>query len=315
MFVRVRWTILLALVVAFALSACGTPGASATPPAAAAEGAAKPRVVATTSIVGDLVQNVAGDLVDLAVLVPLGTDPHSFEATPKDVTIISQADLIIANGAHLEEFLAPLLDTAGEDTQVAYLSDGVSLLSGTDEHQGAEGEAVDPHIWTTPANAIIMVSNVEKALSALDPANAATYRANTTAYTSQLEALDAWIEEQVATIPTERRKMVSDHLSFGYFAKRYGFEMVGTVIPGFSTASEPSAQQLAQLETAIRAQGVAALFVGQDTSPDLVERIANDTGIEAVVLYDGSLGSEGSGADTYLGFMRYNTEAIVDALR
>ncbi|MHB0856729.1 MAG: metal ABC transporter substrate-binding protein [Anaerolineae bacterium] len=323
--------LLAALTLALILSACGAWSDEATPPPVSGapdqvagnglpetgDDASRLRIVATTSIVADLVRNVAGDRVDLTALLPVGTDPHAFEPTPREVAAISEADLIIANGAHLEEFLESLLSSAGEDVPVAYLAEGVALRTG-ESREGEDEEdteGVDPHIWTSPANAIIMVGNIERALSDLDPANAATYRANAAAYTQQLEELDAWIAEQVERVPPERRRLVSDHLSFGYFAERYDFELVGAVIPGFSTASAPSAQQLAQLQDAILEQGVAALFVGQDTNPNMVERIAEDTGIQVVVLYDGSLGLAGSGADTYLGFMRHNTLAIVEALR
>ena len=170
-------------------------------------------------------------------------------------------------------------------------------------------------MWLSPANAFVMVHNIEQALSQLDPANAATYAANAESYQAELEALDDWVAEQIGTIPAENRKMVTDHGAFGYYADRYGLEVVGTVLPAYSTNAEPSAQELADLQEAIAALGVRAVFVGTTVNPILAERVAEDTGIKLVPLYTGSLGESGSGAETYLDYIRYNTRAIVEGLK
>lgn len=191
-----------------------------------------------------------------------------------------------------------------------------------EEGHGHEAEAAehqhggkDPHVWMTPTNAIVMVHSIEATLSALDPANAERYKANAEAYAVQLAELDEWVKTQIATIPAENREIVTDHDSFGYYADRYGLELVGAVIPNFSTNAEPSAQELAELQNAIVEYDVKAIFVGTTISSALAERVAEDTGIQLVSLYTESLGGAGSSAETYLDYIRYNTNAIVEALK
>jgi len=279
----------------------------------------KLNVVATTSIVGDIVKNVGGDHIDLIVLLPLGTDPHAFDPTPRDLTRVADADVIFINGLGLERFLEKMLKNAGGDIPAVLVSNGVEPREldqdedhETDTHQH---EDHDPHVWMSPANVIIFVDNIENALSDLDPANAVDYQANATAYKSELKNLDNWVQEQINTIPPENRNLVTDHDTFGYYADRYGLEMTGAVLPGYSTSSEPSAQELATLQDAITQYGVKAVFVGSTVNPVLAERVAEDTGVQLVPLYTGSLSEAGSGAGTYIDYIRYNTKAIVEALK
>jgi len=276
------------------------------------------RVVATTSIVGDVVQNVGGEHIDLTVLLPPGTDPHTFDPTPRDVAAVADAHVVFVNGAGLEVFLEKLLQGAG-GARVVPVSYGVELRRfehGHEEEAGDEhaGE-YDPHTWFDPNNVIVWVRNVEWALNTLDPANVAGYQGNAAAYEAELQVLDAWIREQVAQVPPANRCLVTDHESFSYFTQRYGFEQVGAVFPGYSTLAQPSAMDLADLEAAIRTQGVRAVFVGKTVNPALAEQVAQDTGVQLVFLYTGSLGEPGDPADTYLAMMHYDVSAIVEALR
>ena len=325
-------SIVCAITATLVLSGCKpvVPQSSSAPnalaPAKLAAGE-KLQVVATTSIVAYIARNVGGDAIQITMLLPLGADPHTFQGSPRDVAALSDAHLILTNGAGLEEFLEPLIESAAPKGPVVALSDGITLRQleqheEHDEHEEGEEhegehhhEGADPHTWTTPANVIIFAQNAERALSVLDPTNAETYRANANAYVAQLQELDAWVKSQIETIPAENRKLVTDHMAYGYYADRYGLTQVGEVIPSFSTAAEPSAQAIADLEQAIKAQGVRAVFVGVGFNPTLVERIAADTGIQVATLYGGSLGPTGSGAETYMGYIRYNTTAIVDALK
>ncbi len=183
------------------------------------------------------------------------------------------------------------------------------------DHHAHAHDGGDPHIWMTPANAMVMVHNIEHALSELDPVNAETYEANAEAYEAELMALDSWVKEQIETIPADNREMVTDHDSFGYYADRYGLNIVGAVIPATTTGAEPSAQELAELQEAIGEFDVQAIFVGTTVNPVVAERVAEDTGITLVPLYTGSLGEAGSGAETYLDYIRLNTTAIVEALQ
>jgi ABC-type Zn uptake system ZnuABC Zn-binding protein ZnuA len=279
------------------------------------------RVVATTNIVADVVRNVGGNHIDLATLIPVGTDPHTFEPIPQDIAAVADAHVVFANGAGLETFLDLLLESAGEDVPVVPLSHNIDLIQL--EQEGEEEEAehehehneVDPHIWFDPQNVMVWADSIAQALSDLDPGNAEAYAANAAAYTAELAALDGWIEEQIAQIPEPDRQLVTDHTAFSYFTQQYGFEQIGAVFPGYSTLSEPSAQQLAALEDAIREYEVPAVFVGITVNPDLAQRVADDTGTQLVFLYTGSLSDESGPANDYLSLMRYNVHAIVDALQ
>ncbi len=191
-----------------------------------------------------------------------------------------------------------------------------------EEHEGEEHEGDkhhheggDPHTWMDPNNVLIWVHNIEHELSEADPDNADAYAANAEAYEAELQDLDAWIREQVAQIPEQNRRLVTDHTLFSYYANEYGFEQVGTLIPGYSSLAEPTAQELAEVEDVIQDLGVQAVFVGKTVNPSLAERVAEDSGVELVFVYTGSLSEAGGEADSYLAYMRYNTAAFVDALK
>jgi len=319
-------TILAALL--FAVTSCNSPSATATLSQAEHEhempelspvslGAGeKVDVVATTTIVADVVLNVGGDRIALTQLIPLGTDPHAFEPTPQDIAAVSRAHVVFANGAGLEEFLKPLLESAGAHDKTVEVSHGIALLEFGEEHEDEhEHTGGDPHTWTDPHNVAVWVHNIEYTLSALDPANAEFYATNAEAYEEKLVELDGWVREQVAQIPEANRKIVTDHQLFGYLAHTYGFTQVGAIVPGYSTMAEPSAKELAALEDAIQALGVKAIFVGNTVNPNLAQRVAKDTGTQLVTLYTGSLTEKGGQAGTYLDYMRFNVNAIVQALK
>ncbi len=282
-----------------ALTACAAPASPSTDGLLA--------VSTTTSLIGDVARRIGGLRVDVRVLLPIGSDPHAFEPRPQDVAALSDADLVLVNGFGFEETLQPLLENA---ENVVIVSNGIEALPLAEEEGG-----LDPHVWQDPNHVIVWARNIRDAFAKADPAHADEYDANAEAYTAELIALDAWIEEQVAQIPEANRKLVTDHTDFAYFSARYGFEQVGAVIPSVSTGSAPSAQELAALEDAIRAGGVKAVFVGSTVSPDLSRRVAEDTGVRLVFLFTDSLSASGGGAESYIEFMRYNVNAIVEALR
>ena len=299
---------ILLLAVSILLEAC-TPAATQSPaPSAVATRSIK--VIATTTILGDIVKQIGKEAIELRILLPAGSDPHTFEPAPQDVIAVAEADLVIINGAGLEGFLERLLENAGA-TQVVSASDGVELLQMGDDLTGA----ADPHVWFNPQNVLIWTQNIERELSDLDPANAEQYAANAEAYRAELHQLDAWIEEQVTLIPPANRKLVTDHRTFGYFADRYGFDQVGAVIPSSSAAAEPSAASLAALEDAIREMGVQAIFTGTTVAPNLARRVAADTSVQLVTLYTDALTDPGGEAASYLELMRYDVSAIVEALK
>ena len=186
-------------------------------------------------------------------------------------------------------------------------------MEGDEDHHHHEG--ADPHTWFSIHAVEQWVENIEHVLRALDPANAAVYTANAQAYLVELEALAEEVEALLAALPVEKRKLVTDHDSFGYFAAAYDFDVVGTVIPSFSTLASPSAGELAKLQDQIEEESVQAIFVGTTITPDIAQQLAADTGIQVVILYTGSLSDEGGPAASYVDFMRYNVTAIVNALK
>ncbi len=299
---------ILILILILTLAAC-SPGGDAAP----AADDAKLRVVATTSIIGDVVSNIGDDDIHLMVLIPAGSDPHSFEPSPQQIAALSDADLVFVNGFDLEQTLLPILESAAPKEKIVAVSEGVEpiVFGGDEEHAGEDGHRYDPHTWMDPNNVIIWTQNIEDALSKADPAHADAYHRRAEDYREQLRALDEWIQAQIT--PLLPLKVVTDHKVFGYFARRYGIEQVGAIIPAYSSMAQPSAQELAQLEDAIRQLGVKAVLVGNTVNPQLAKQVAEDTGMKLIPIYTGSLSGPDGPASTYLDFMRYNVKAIVEA--
>ena len=282
----------------------------------------KLEVVATTTIVGDVVSQVGGDLISLTVLLPVGTDPHSFDPTPKDIARVAQADIIFVNGGGLEAFLDSLIESAGAVDKVLPVSEGVDFLKDGNEHDHGEDtsggdnhKTIDPHTWTDPTNVMVWVHNIRDKLSEIDPSNAEIYDANASEYMAELNSLDVWIREQVAYIPEADKMFLADHNLFAYYAGAYGFEQVGALIPGYNTLAEPSAQELADIEDAVKASGVKVILVGNTANPSLAERVSEDTGTRLIFVYTGSLSEPDDVAGTYIAYMHYNTNVIVAALK
>jgi manganese/iron transport system substrate-binding protein len=294
-------------------------------PIALAEGQ-KLDVVATSNIVADVVAQVGGDHIDLYAMLPVGADPHSYQVTPQDLRMLTDADIIFINGLGLEEAMALALEDFATKTVAVNTGFTTIEFGPEDEHAHEEDEHAheedehhheggDPHTWFSVHAVEIWAHNIAHVLSDLDPANADAYEAAADAYTEQLEDLHTELEALVMQIPAEQRKLVTDHDALGYLAAEYGFEIIGSVIPSFSTLAEPSAQQLAALQNQIREQGVQAIFVGTTVNPNLEAQLAQDLGIQIVAIYTGSLSDADGPAATYLDFMRYNVGVIVDALK
>lgn len=275
------------------------------------------KVVATTSIVYDIVKQVGGGLIDLDLLLPIGVDPHSFEPTPQDITKLSHADVIFINGVGLETFLNPLIESSSGNFIIVDLSRDIELIQlelnaeVNDHNQGV----FDPHVWMDPKNVILWVKQISITLSQLDSINSSFYNANAQSFIDDLAALDRWIVDLVEEIPPEQRKLITDHLVFSYFANAYDFQQVNAILPSFSTLSQPSAQEIALLEDTIRNEKIKAIFISVSVNPNLARRIAEDTGIQLIYVYTGSLTEPGGAADSYLDLIRYDVNAIVNALR
>jgi ABC-type Zn uptake system ZnuABC Zn-binding protein ZnuA len=275
-------------------------------------------VMATTSLIGDVLKIVGGSDVQVSVLFPIGSDPHEYELTPGDVRQIAQSPVVFMNGFGYEANLQRNLASLGGSVTLVSISEGIQPLAfgaSTLPPGGQVTSGVDPHVWFDPANVEVWAHNAAEALSRLDPQRQNDYQARASAYIIQLHALDEWIQGQVNTVPVSARLLVTDHESLGYFAARYGFTIIGAVIPAYSTLSEPSAQELSQLEIAIEHSRARAVFVGINLNASLAQQVAADTGIAMVPLYAESLSPPGGPAPDYLSFMRYNVSAIVAALR
>ena len=295
-----------------ALAACQPPG-----PATHSGGAQTAlKVVAAETFLADIAQNVAGDRVEIEALMPIGVDPHGFEPTPTDVAKIADSQVLIMNGAGFEEFLAKLLKNAGGQHAVVEAAAGLVSRQRQEGEMADPDQAGDPHFWLDPNNVIKYAENIRDGLSKADPEGAATYRANAGAYIAKLEELDRWIADRVKKVPEANRMLVTNHESFGYFADRYGFQIIGTVMPSVSTGSAPSAQQLAQLIDHIKSTGAKAIFLETGTNPQLAQQVAREAGVTAVTeLYSHSITEAGGAAPTYLDMMKFNTNAIVAVLK
>ena len=276
------------------------------------------KVIAVESFLADIVQNIAGERMVVDTLMPKGLDPHSFEPTPKDVARISDSDILFVNGAGFEEWLEDVIENLPENLVVVEASAGLQSRTVDEEEHADEDEQdheIDPHFWLDPTLVITYAENIRDGLISIDPEGKEIYSSNTEEYIQQLKDLDAYIQEKIAVIPVERRLIVTNHESFGYFADRYGFEIVGTIIHSVSSGAAPSAQQMAQLVDQMRASGAIAIFMETGTNPQLAEQLAKETKIKIVYdLYTHSVSDLDGKASTYIDLMKYNVEQMINAL-
>lgn len=291
----------LAAASVLALTACG-----ADRPTAAATGGPI-NVVATTTVFADIVRSVGGDLVTVDSIVPAGASPEDYEPRPDDARRLAAADLIVSNGVGLDDFLGRLIDAAGAShAHRLVLGDGIPTLT-------VEGRP-NPHFWLDPSLVErYFLPAIKTALTELRPASADTIAAATDAYAARLRALDTADAATLGEVPLERRKLVTFHDAFPYFAAHYGFELIGVIL--HNPGQEPSAADLAALVRTVKAAGVTAVFSEAQFDPKLARTLADEAGITKVVsnLYNDSLGP--SPADTYLGLMTWDVEQVAGALR
>ena len=309
-----------AALLAALLAGCSRPAGPGTAAARAAPAAAP--VIAVENFLADITRQVAGDRVEVRSLIPIGVDPHAYEPTPQDVAAVAGARLIVVNGAGLESFLSKLIQTAGQDRPVLEASHGLASRTAR-EGEVLEGGTIaagpsadpDPHFWLDPVMVVRYVQNIRDELSRIDPAGEKTYGASADAYILKLRGLDAWIASEVAKIPAERRELVTNHETFGYFADRYGFRIIGTIIPGVSSEAAPTARQLARLIDGLKKAGAPAVFLDMGANPQLGQQVAREAGIPVVTeLFTHSLTDAAGPAPTYLDMMRYDVTTIVTAL-
>lgn len=280
-----------------------------------------PRVVAAETFLADIAQNVAGDALHVDALMPIGVDPHSFEPTPADVAHVAEADVLIVNGAGFEGFLQKMLQNAGGRRIVIEASSGLVSRTAREGEAAQTSDAAqhdqgDPHFWLDPTLVVRYVENIRDGLSQADPTHASAFAANASTYIDRLRALDVWIAQQVDQIPPERRLLVTNHESLGYFADRYGFRVVGTVMPSVGTGVAPSPRQLARLAETITRTRVRAVFLETGANAQLAEQLSSETGVTVVSnIYTHSITGPDGPAPTYIDMMKANTDAIVAALK
>ena len=290
----------VAVAVLLLVSACGD----------ASEPEAGPRVIASTSIIGDVVQNIVGEDVEVVVMVPRGADPHSYQASARQAAALAEADLVIINGLGLEEALEDVISSAIHDgATVLEVGPHLNPLPITTQELG-----LDPHVWMDPIRMADAVTLIGATFEANLPGGGWKERA--AAYRQDVERVAAQAGDVVMAIPAERRKLVTNHNSLSYFADRYGFEVVGVVIPGGSSVASPSAADIAELVAVIKDEGTPALFTDSGVPSSVAEAIAAEFGgaLTLVKLYSGSLGPPGSGAETYLELIATHAALIADAL-
>lgn len=271
----------------------------------------KLNVVTSFSILGDLVRSIGGDQVDVATLVGPGGDAHVYTPTPADAKRVSEAKLVIINGLGFEGWLPRLIKASGGKPSVVTASTGVAPRKLADDGHGHVD--ADPHAWQSVANVKTYVMNIRDALIAADASGVSAYLTNADAYLAELDTLDREVREAVAKLPAERRKVISTHDAFGYFAQAYGIAFIAP--QGVSTESEASARDIAAIVRQIKAQKIPAVFLENVADPRLMRRIASETGATiGGTLYSDSLTDEKGDAPTYIGMVRHNIKALTSAL-
>lgn len=288
------------------------------------EAAEATRIVATTTVLGDVATAVAGTDAEVQVLMPPRVDPHDFTLSARQAAALRSADLVIANGLGLEEGMQDALEQAVQDgADLLYLAPRLEPLpfAGHGDHavdadhdeEGEDAEGLDPHVWLDPLRMATAARIVAAELEQRFPGRDWTTRAE--AYAAELESVDATIRQLLDDLPAERRKLITNHDALGYFAARYGFEVVGTVIPGGSTLAEPSAAALGELVELLEELDIPAIFADVEDPSALADAVAAETeGVLVVELYTGSLGEPGSGAERLPAMLLLNARRIASAL-
>lgn len=276
----------------------------------------KVRVVATFSILADLAKNVGGDAVEVASLVGPNGDAHAYAPSPADAKLLADAKLVLVNGLGFEGWIDRLVKASGTKAQVVAASKGVKprQAKGDPGHgHGHDHSTSDPHAWQSVANAKIYVGNIRDALSKADPGAKSTYEANASAYLDKLDALDREVKAAIAAIPAARRKIITTHDAFGYFAAAYGVQFIAP--QGVSTEAEVSARDLAKIIRQVKAQKIPAVFMENVTDPRLMQRIAEETGAKiGGKLYSDALSEPSGPAPTYIDMMKNNLKEFSAAL-
>ncbi|CAB4833318.1 unannotated protein [freshwater metagenome] len=309
-----RRLLVMALVATSLVAACG---ADAGGSRQSSNPDAPLQVVTTTTVLTDFAAVIGGERVGIYGLLKPNVDPHDYEPAPADLDAIAKARVIVKNGVGLEEWLDDTIRSSGTKATVADASEGITVRDLPAADHDAAHDHGDPHIWHDPRNATRMVTTIAAAFTAADPAGASVYAANLATYVAALRSLDTEIAADIDTLTN--KKLVTNHDAFGYFVDRYGLTFVGSIIPSFDTSADLSASDLRNLVTAIKAEGVKAVFSESSLPAKTAASIAADAGVKVVegddALYGDGLGPAGSDGATYLTMMRHNAQTIASSLR
>jgi zinc/manganese transport system substrate-binding protein len=291
--------------------------ALATLPSLGAAAQERPKVVASFSILGDLAAEVGGSRVEVSTLVGPNGDGHSFQPSPADARKVSRARIVLVNGLGFEGWMPRLVKASGGAPVVVEVTNGIVPRTieeeGDASHGSHAGTPADPHVWQSVANARAIVANIRDAFVAADPAGRSAYEANAAAYDAKLAALETEVRTAIARIPPERRRIITSHDAFGYFAAAYGVAFVSP--QGVSTEAEASAMAVAGIIRQIKAQAIPAVFIENISDPRLLARIADETGARiGGTLYSDALSGRDDGAGTYIEMMRHNIRELASAL-
>jgi zinc/manganese transport system substrate-binding protein len=269
-------------------------------------------VVAIETFLGDIAQNVAGTRITIVTLLPVTVNPHEYQPKPQDVTRLASARVLIINGLGYESWLQKTLDSLGGQQQVIVATDGMV----PDPDPSGIHPQGDPHMWMNPLDTINYVKQIRDGLILVDPAGKDIYAGNADAYIAKLQALDQWVKDQVNQLPLEKRLLVTNHDALGYFAKAYGFKIIGAVIPSVTADSSPSAQQLAGLITSIKGSAARVIFLDIGENQTLAQQIAAETGVKIVTdLYVESISGPDGPAPTYIDMIKHDVTVILEALK
>ncbi len=271
----------------------------------------QPQVVSTSTIIANLTETVGGDEIDHQGILQPGADPHVYEPTPRDSVALEKADLILYNGYNLEPGIIKMINSTGGNAVKYAVGEVVKPLDF--EYKGQQEP--DPHVWGDAKNAIAMTKAIRDRLIELSPKDEAEFRANTEELIAELQQVDRWITEQIATIPKAKRKLVTTHDAFQYFTRAYGLSMAGTLI-GISTEEQPSAQTVKNLANEVKKLQISAIFAETTINPRLIETVAEEAGVKLASqeLYSDSIGAPGSQGDSYVKMLVANTKSIVESL-
>lgn len=276
----------------------------------AAVAADKVPVIASFSILGDIVQEIGGERVSVTTLVGANADAHVFQPAPQDAKRVAEARLVVTNGLGFEGWIDRLIKASGRKPMVVVASKGISPITSKDDH-GHGG--LDPHAWQDVGNVKRYAATIATALAKIDPAGADDYAEREAAYQTRLDALDAAIKASIAAIPVERRKLITSHDAFGYFAEAYGLTMIAP--QGVSTETEASAKDVAKIIRQIKAENIPAMFLENVTDPRLIEQISRETGIKlGGKLYSDALSAQDGDAGSYIAMMENNIREMKKAL-